>query len=155
MHTKKLAKAEWKAYFDRMSKSLGGRMAEIEVASLNLGHQVEANWVPLIGIVYDPKDDIVEIAVDQLDHMIQKPREIVVEEGPDGLASVEITDSDGIIQIVKLKSPMMLPPPSKTKYTVLWRNLPRPGRSRLAARARPERQRSPILPGSVVRSAWP
>ena len=115
MHTKKLAKAEWKAYLDRMSKSLGGRMAEIEVASLNLGHQVEANWVPLIGIVYDPKDDIVEIAVDQLDHMIQKPREIVVEEGPDGLASVEITDSDGIIQIVKLKSPMMLPAPSKTK----------------------------------------
>jgi Family of unknown function (DUF5335) len=115
MHTRKLAKAEWKAYFDRMSKPLGGRLAEIEIASLTLGHQVEANWLPLIGIAYDPKDDIVEIAVDQLDHMIQKPREIAVEEGPDGLASVEITDSDGVMQIVKLRSPLMLPAPSETK----------------------------------------
>lgn len=111
MRTRKLEKAEWKTYFDRMSKPLGGRLAEIEVASLALGHQVEANWLPLIGIAYDPKDDIVEIAVDQLDHMIQKPREIAVEEGPDGLESVEITDSDGIMQIVKLRSPLALPAP--------------------------------------------
>lgn len=115
MRTKKLEKAEWKAYFDRISKALGGRLAEIEVASLSLGHQVEANWLPLIGIAYDPKDDILEIALQELDHMIAKPREIAVEEAPNGLTSVEITDSDGIRQIVKLKSPLMLPAPSKAK----------------------------------------
>jgi hypothetical protein len=115
MRTKKLETAEWKAYFDRISKALGGRLAEIEVASLSLGHQVEANWLPLIGIAYDPKDDILEIALQELDHMIAKPREIAVDEAPNGLTSVEITDSDGIRQIVKLKSPLMLPAPSKAK----------------------------------------
>jgi len=113
MRTRKLEKTEWNPYFDRVSKALGGTLAEIEVASLSLGHQVEVNWLPLIGIAYDPKDDIVEIALQDLDHMIPKAREIAVEEAPDGLASVQITDSDGTRQIVKLRRPLMLPAPSK------------------------------------------
>ena len=50
-------KAEWREFFDRFSKGLLGKWAEIEVAGLDLGAQVEADWLPLIGIVYDPKDD--------------------------------------------------------------------------------------------------
>jgi hypothetical protein len=36
--------------------------------------------VSLIGLVYDPQDDIVEVALEGLDHMIHKPRELYVEE---------------------------------------------------------------------------
>jgi Family of unknown function (DUF5335) len=115
MSTRKLEKTEWKAYFDRMSKALEGKLAEIEVASLALGDQVEVNWLPLIGITYDPKDDLLEIALEQVDHLIPKPREIAVEEGPAGLASVEVIDADGTTQIVKLRNPLMLPAPAKTK----------------------------------------
>src|SRR5262245_30242462 len=87
MATRKLPKTEWQAYFDRVSKALDGKLAEIEVVSLALGDQVEAKWLPLLGIVYDPKSDIVEIVLEGLDHMIPKPRDIAVEEGPGGLAS--------------------------------------------------------------------
>ena len=52
------------------------KAAEIEVASLSLGDQVEAEWLPLHGITYDPNDDLVEVALEGLDHMIRKPREI-------------------------------------------------------------------------------
>jgi hypothetical protein len=34
----------------------------------------------LLGISYDPKDDIIEIALEGVDHLIPKPREVYVEE---------------------------------------------------------------------------
>ena len=52
--------------FDRLSKTLEGKQAEIEVASLSLGDQVEAEWLPLHGITYDPNDDLVEVALERL-----------------------------------------------------------------------------------------
>ena len=112
MTARKLARADWRTYFDRMSKAIEGKRAEIEVASLALGDHVEAEWLPIFGIVYDPKSDIVEIASEELDHMIHKPREIAVEEGPGGLESIEVVDDGGTVQVVKLRDPIMLPPPA-------------------------------------------
>jgi len=103
MATRKLDKKEWKTFFDRISKILEGKQAEIEVVSLGLGDQVQAEWIPLYGIAYDPKDDLVEVILDGLDHMIAKPHEIYVEDGTAGLESVEIIDAEGIKQIVKLR----------------------------------------------------
>ena len=77
---RKLEKSEWSAFLNRFDKGLSATQAEIEVTSLNLGHKIQAEWVPLIGIVYDPKDDIVEVAVEGLDHMVHRPRDLYVEE---------------------------------------------------------------------------
>jgi hypothetical protein len=52
---KKLENSEWRVYFDLISKALTGKRAEIEVASLKLGDQIEAEWLPLFGISYDPR----------------------------------------------------------------------------------------------------
>ncbi len=80
MAIRRLEKDEWQAYLDRISKRLAGMRAEIEVAALNLGDQIAAEWVPIFGIVYDSKDDVLEIALDGLDHLISKPKEIYVDE---------------------------------------------------------------------------
>jgi hypothetical protein len=101
--------AEWRPFFDRMSKALLGKWAEIEVASLELGDQIIAEWVPLIGITYDTKDDLLDVALDRSNHLIRHPRDIVVEETPTGLASVAVIDAEGARQIVRLKEPLMLP----------------------------------------------
>jgi hypothetical protein len=77
---------------------LEGKQAELEVASLALGNQVQAEWLSLYGITYDPKDDLVEVALEGLDHMIRNPREIYVESGAGTLESLEIVDADGIKQ---------------------------------------------------------
>jgi hypothetical protein len=37
------------------SKMLEPKQVEIEVAGLALGDQIEAEWLPLIGIVYDQR----------------------------------------------------------------------------------------------------
>jgi hypothetical protein len=113
MTTQKLDKSDWRRFFDRVSRGLGGRQAEIEVASLALGDQVQARWLPLLGLVYDPKDDIVEVALDGLDHMISKPREIYSDSTAGELTSLEIVDAEGTRQIVRLREPLMLPPPQK------------------------------------------
>jgi hypothetical protein len=105
-------KSQWRLFFDRMSRALLGKWAEIEVASLDLGDQVVTEWVPMIGISYDPHDDLLDVALDRASHLIRHPREIVVEEGQTGLASVAVVDEDGARQVVRLKEPLMLPPAS-------------------------------------------
>jgi hypothetical protein len=109
MATVKLDKGAWHAYFDRISKLVVGKQAEIEVASLKLGDQIEAEWVPLLGITYDPKNDLVEVLLEGLDHLIQNPRDIFIDQGPAGLASMEVIDTDDVRQIIRLRDPLMLP----------------------------------------------
>jgi hypothetical protein len=93
-----------------MSKALLGKWAEIDVASLDLGDQIVAEWIPVLGITYDAKDDLLDVALDRASHLIRHPREIVVEETPGGLSSVAVIDEDGVRHIVRLKEPLMLPP---------------------------------------------
>jgi hypothetical protein len=112
MAARKLDKAQWEGFFDRMTKVLAGERAEIEVASLELGDQIAAEWLPLLGISYDPKGDDVVVALDGVNHIIHAPREIWIDFGPVGLASLEIVDAAGARQIVQLRDPVMLPAPS-------------------------------------------
>ena len=53
--------------------------------SLNLGDQIEAEWVPLLGLSYDPKDDAFDVMLKGLDHRIAKPSTIYLEDSPVGL----------------------------------------------------------------------
>lgn len=115
MTTRKLDKKEWHAFFDGVTRMLEGKQAEIEVAALRLGDQVAAAWLPLIGITYDPEDDIVEVALEGLDHLIAKPRAIHVEERSEGIVALEIIDADDVRQIVKLRDPLMLPAPGRSR----------------------------------------
>ena len=107
----KLDKGTWQQYFDTLSKIVVGKQAELEVASLQLGDQCEAEWVQFLGISYDPKGDQLEILLEGLDHLISRPREIYVEGSPASLSSIEVIDNDGNQQIVKLRDPLMLPQP--------------------------------------------
>lgn len=111
MSVSKLEKTQWHPYFDNVSKILDGKRAEVEVASLQLGDQVEAEWLPLIGITYDQKDDIIEVALEGLDHMIAKPREVYVDQDAVLLTSMEVVDQDNVHQIIRLRDPLMLPAP--------------------------------------------
>ena len=105
--------SEWRSFFDRLSKGLLGKWVEIEVASLDLGDQITVEWIPMFGITYDSRDDLLDVALDRIDHLIRHPKEIVVEEGPMGVMSVAVVDKEGVRQVVKIKEPFMLPSSSK------------------------------------------
>jgi hypothetical protein len=101
---------EWRPFFDRMSKALQpGSRAEVEVASPEIGDQILAEWIPMIGVTYDSKDDLLDVALDGTDHLVYHPQEIIIEEGAEGLLSFAVTTDDGTRQIVRLKPPLKLP----------------------------------------------
>ena len=102
--------SEWRQYFDRMSKALlPGSRAEIEVASPDIGDQIVAEWIPMIGVTYDSKDDLLDVALERDDHLVYHPKDIVVEESAAGLLSIAVTTADGTREIVRLKEPLALP----------------------------------------------
>ena len=105
-----LPRAEWRPFFDRMATALRGKRAEIEAASLELGDQIVAEWLPLIGITYDSRDDLLDVALDRTDHLVRHPTEIVVEMGDGGLVTVAVANRDGTREIIRLKEPLALPP---------------------------------------------
>ena len=86
-----------------------GERAEVEIAGLKSGGRIEARWVPLIGITYEPKGDVLEIALERLDHFIHEPRNMVVTDSPEGLESMEVVDFEGSKQVVKLMKPLRYP----------------------------------------------
>jgi hypothetical protein len=102
-------KAEWEFYCERIASALEGRDAEVEVASLDLGGRVETDWLPLIGISYDPEDDIFDIAMDGVDHIIEHPQRLRVDGVPGALNALEITDEDGTQHLVRLREALALP----------------------------------------------
>jgi hypothetical protein len=104
-----IPRTEWREFFDRVSKGLTGKWAEIEVASLDLGDQIAVEWIPLIGITYDSKNDLLDVALDRYDHLIRHPRQVIVNEADGGVTSVAVVDAEGTKQIVRMKQPLMLP----------------------------------------------
>ena len=111
MTIRKLEKREWHPFLDALSKLLDAKVAEVEVAGLHLGDQTQAEWLSLLGITYDPHDNVLEIALEGLDHLINKPREIYLDNGGAELAGLEIVDADGVRHVLKLKDQLALPSP--------------------------------------------
>ena len=111
--SRQIPKAEWQAYFDSISETMAGTQVELEVASLGLADQLEAEWVEFEGIAYDTADDFVTFVLQDLDHLIDKPREIWVDETPSSLLGLEVVDADGLRHILVLRTPLMLPTPAK------------------------------------------
>ena len=108
----KIEKAVWREYFDRVSKASEGKNVELEVEALEIGSQIELDWVPLMGLLYDPKNDVLAVMVEGLDHMIRRPQTVFVDMTGSALTSVEVIDADQVRHIIRLRDPLMLPAPA-------------------------------------------
>jgi len=107
----KLDKVELRDLFDRVTKQLKAQMVEVDVASLQLGDQIEADWVRLLGLSYDPHDDAIEIMLDGIDITVPKPREIHFDGTGSHWTALDIRDAEGVQHILELKEPLLLPAP--------------------------------------------
>jgi len=108
MESRILDKSEWRDELIRLWRKLDGKNIQIEVEALKLGDQTEAEFVPLKGLSYDPKDDVVQVWVGALEHMINKPVkiELAVEKGR--LEAIGITDADGEQHLIKPQEAVMV-----------------------------------------------
>lgn len=107
MAIRTLPRSEWNRYFDTFSKEKDERgridYVEIRVLSMEDGVQPQTRWVPLQGITYDPKSDLLEIQVPELDHLIGTPEAIYVDESEGRLHRFEVVRPDGTLEIVDIR----------------------------------------------------
>lgn len=113
-NSRMIPKAEWRTFFDAISNMLTGKRVLIEAASLELGDQVVAEWLPLLGVTYDSRDDLFDVALGGLEynHLIRRPRQVLVQEGTHGVETIAVAAENGVQQVLRLKDPLMLPQPS-------------------------------------------
>jgi hypothetical protein len=113
MSIEKLDHSAWHPYFDALTRLLPARLAEIEVEGLDIGVQIESPYAPLYGIVYDPRNDLIEVVLEGLDHTISHPSEVFIDHDGVRLNSVAVTDDMGRRQLIRLRDPVLLPAPVK------------------------------------------
>jgi hypothetical protein len=108
--TKIIPRSEWQGYFERYTREHLNPTGEdhetavVELLSPELGDQIEASRLPLLGLTYDPKSNAFELAMDEIEHLVFRPSEIAVVEEPDGfIAALEIRQDDGTREIVRLQ----------------------------------------------------
>jgi hypothetical protein len=112
MAIRRLERNDWTGFCNLASRGLFGKRVDIEIASLRVGFQPEARRLPLVGMSYDPKGDVLELLLGELEHLIRAPREFYVDEEPLGVTSLQIVDAQGVRQIVTLREPLLLPAPT-------------------------------------------
>jgi hypothetical protein len=67
-----------------------------------VNHEAIAEWVPLLGIAYEPKKDLFEIILQDLEHWVHHPQTFYEDEGPRGVAGLEIIDAQGLRHTLSL-----------------------------------------------------
>jgi hypothetical protein len=109
MGIKKFDKSTWIDVCAAVSIGMLGKRAEIEVVSHADGILIGAQWLPMIGIAFDPVNDELKIMLDGVDHFVSQPREMYLDFGLGGVQSLGILDNRNAWQIVLLRDPVMLP----------------------------------------------
>lgn len=95
---------EWALQLDQLTKDRPGQYVTIEVLDPTYGDETEAERLPFAYAAYDPKDDVVVIAVGGnapshpvvLRHMISHPTEVDVDVDSGAL---KVVDEDGTTTI--------------------------------------------------------
>ncbi|GAA4257613.1 DUF5335 family protein [Azospirillum formosense] len=102
MTTTRLEEQEWHRYFSAAKNILYGRLASVQVVGADVGAQRVADRVSLLGVTFDPKGHLLDVALDGLNHLIQNPREIYVDEAPSGAIAMDVVDADGRKHIIQI-----------------------------------------------------
>ena len=111
MSSVELKKASWSTYFEKLTRALEGEQALVEVGSLPIGNPVAVQWLPLRGITYDRKDDLLDLDLGEIEHIIQHPAAIHVEATATQVHSIEVMDAARTKHVVRLREPLLLPHP--------------------------------------------
>lgn len=113
--TKRIPDDQLEQYFTSFTKHFLIREStntiDIEVLGADSGDQFEAEGSRIFGITYDPRENSLEFELAGGDHRVIKPREVWVEEEPDGFVkAIEVVRDDGTREVAKVKRGALAPP---------------------------------------------
>ena len=113
--TNEIAKQEWKEFFDRLSRERLNWNAGVEVFKEDIGAQILADNLPLMGVTYEEKvsgETAVEIMLGDESgeahqtHTILNPTGVAfLDDETTGGGTLEIVDADGGKTLVKISEP--------------------------------------------------
>lgn len=107
MQYEQIEKENWNSYFDLLSKMARGRQVLLERIGHVTGDQIIENWIFFNGATYDSAKETLYVHTRYLEHAILRPRDIIAQR--DGnLKSISIRDSDGAIEIIHFRDPLLL-----------------------------------------------
>ncbi|WP_374968717.1 DUF5335 family protein [Terrabacter sp. BE26] len=100
----------WAKGLDQLTKDRGGQEVTIEVLDRSFGDQTEAERLPFAYATYDPKDDVVVVAVGGrsssypvvLRHMVPHPSEVDIDLDA---GAFRVVEQDGTTTIVSFFAP--------------------------------------------------
>lgn len=113
-NTHELPAEEWHSYLDSFTEASSGMLVTAHVMDESLGDQTDIERLPLQAVSYDPRDDVLEVAVGGrgarypivFRHLISAPRRIEVQErGELDLVAMEVTDQEGVRTLVRFFEP--------------------------------------------------
>jgi hypothetical protein len=108
-----IAKQDWAAFVEAFSNRLEGRQVELEIVGLDLGDQIEAEWLPLHALRFGERAGRLHVQLQQggtVDHAIEAV-EIWAEISGGELSSLVVIDTSGHKQILRFRAPLGLPTP--------------------------------------------
>lgn len=101
-------RSEWAAVLDRVTKRHQGELVTIELLDPTYGDMHEAERLPFAYVAYDPRDDVVIVAVGGessrypviLRHIINHPTEVSTAEERAAGAAIRVIDAEGTPTLV-------------------------------------------------------
>jgi hypothetical protein len=101
-------RSDWKTALDQLSVDYADDYVTIDVIDPTVGPQSQAERLPLSYLIYDPKDDVVIVAVGGrtprypvvLRHMIWRPTNVDIATEDVPRPAVRVAESDGTTTLV-------------------------------------------------------
>jgi hypothetical protein len=99
-----IAESERQEYFKQLTQASHGQEVELEIMGLDIGDQIEKDWVEFEGLTYDPELKVLHLYTASLEHQILNPGEIIAAKENDVLKSLLVKDSSGHSQILQFRN---------------------------------------------------
>jgi hypothetical protein len=101
-------RGEWVTLLDKVTADHEGQYVTIEVLGSTFGDEEAADRLPFVYATYDPRDDVVIVAVGGrsgrypvvLRHMVDHPTEVAASEADRDGAGLKVVEADGTTTIV-------------------------------------------------------
>jgi hypothetical protein len=112
--THELHREDWQAHLDQLTKEHHGHEVTIELLEHPFGDEIEVQALPLAYLEYDPKDDVIIVAVGGVDrrypvvlrHIIEHPVRVLADTYDSGRRlALDVAAGDGNHTIVSIHDP--------------------------------------------------
>jgi hypothetical protein len=112
-----LERSAWRHFFDLLTKEHEGWQVTVEVTSVDIGDQVQAEKLPFAFMEYDKDDDVI-VGVGGRDsrypvvlqHIVNDPQKVLVDTtAPNAATAIDVIGEDGAQTIVSLHPAPALP----------------------------------------------